>query len=122
MGTSGPQSLAAEEPHRGHRTTDRARRAGRKFARTQVERCRELTALIRELDPLVTRLAPTLVALCGCATLTAAKIIGATAGVERFEAESIRVLKRRLSDVVHRALLADIDPANTRTKATVTAA
>jgi hypothetical protein len=38
------------------------------------------------------------------------------------KAESIRVLKRRLSDVVYRALLADIDRADTRTKATVTAA
>ena len=119
------------------------------------------------------RRAPTLIELCGCATLTAAKILGETAGVERFrsrhayahhngtapvpvwsgnrerhrlsrtgnrqlntalhriaitqaryhppareflqrrraggdtKAESIRALKRRLSDVVYRALLAD---------------
>lgn len=63
-----------------------------RLARTQVERCRELTAQIRELDrelePLVTRLAPTLVAICGCATLTAAKIIGETAGVERFRSRN----------------------------------
>jgi transposase len=32
--------------------------------------------------------------------------------------ESIRVLKRRLSDVVYRALLADVDRADTLTKAT----
>jgi len=163
-----------------------------RLARTHLQRCRELTAQIRELDrelePLVTRLAPTLVALCGCATLTAAKIIGETAGVERFHSrhafarhngtapvpvwssnrrrsrlsrtgnrqlnaalhriaitqahyqpqarellkrrratgdtktESIRVLKRRLSDVVYRALLADVDRADTLTKATVAAA
>ena len=163
-----------------------------RLARTHVERCRELTAQIRELDrelePLVTRLAPTLVALCGCATLTAAKIIGETAGVERFRSrhafarhngtapvpvwssnrhrfrlsrtgnrqlnaalhriaitqahyhpqarellqrrraagdtktESIRVLKRRLSDVVYRALLADVDRADRPTTATVAAA
>jgi len=59
-----------------------------RLARTHVERCRELTSQIRELDrelePLVARPAPALVALCGCATLTAAKIIGETAGVERF--------------------------------------
>jgi transposase len=148
-----------------------------RLARIQVERCRELTGQIREVDqelePLVAQLAPTLVELCGCATLTAAKIIGETAGVDRFHSrhafarhngtapvpvwssnrhryrlsrtgnrqlnaalhriaitqahyhpqarellqrrraagdtktESIRVLKRRLSDVVYRALLAD---------------
>ncbi|MHA6781112.1 IS110 family transposase [Pseudonocardia saturnea] len=43
-----------------------------RLARTHVERCRELTSQIRELDrelePLVTQLAPALVALCGCAT------------------------------------------------------
>ena len=128
----------------------------------------------------VARLAPTLLAVCGCATLTAAKIIGETADVNRFrsrhsyarhngtapvpvwsgnrhrhrlsrignrqlnaalhriaitqahyhpdareflqrrrtagdtKAESIRVLKRRLSDVVYRALLADaVPPAST---------
>jgi transposase len=32
----------------------------------------------------VTRLAPTLLAVCGCATLTAAKIIGETADIMRF--------------------------------------
>jgi len=150
-----------------------------RLAHTHVERCRELTMQIRELDrelePLVTRLAPTLLALCGCATLTAAKIIGETAGIQRFRSrhafarhngtapvpvwssnrhrhrlsrtgnrqlnaalhriaitqahyhpqarellqrrraagdtktESIRVLKRRLSDVIYRALLADVD-------------
>jgi transposase len=117
-----------------------------------------------------------LLELCGCATLTAAKIVGETAGVRRFrsrhafarhngtaplpvwsgnrerhrlsrsgnrqinaalhriaitqahyhpearaflerrritgdtKAESIRVLKRRLSDIVYRALLADAEP------------
>jgi transposase len=155
-----------------------------RLARTLVERCRELTVQIhdldRELEPLVARLAPTLLAVCGCATLTAAKIIGETADVNRFrsrhsyarhngtapvpvwsgnrhrhrlsrignrqlnaalhriaitqahyhpdareflqrrrtagdtKAESIRVLKRRLSDVVYRALLADaVPPAST---------
>src|SRR4051812_48713968 len=55
-----------------------------RLARIQVERCRELTGQIREVDrelePLVAQLAPTLVELCGCATLTAAKIIGEAAG------------------------------------------
>ena len=133
----------------------------------------EIAELDHELEPLVARLAPALIELCGCATLTAAKILGETAGVERFrsrhayarhngtapvpvwsgnrerhrlsrtgnrqlntalhriaitqaryhppareflqrrraggdtKAESIRALKRRLSDVVYQALLAD---------------
>jgi transposase len=157
-----------------------------RLARALVERCRELTRQIhdldRELEPLVARLAPTLVAICGCATLTAAKIIGETADVTRFRSrhayarhngtapvpvwsgnrhrhrlsrignrqlnaalhriaitqahyhtdareflqrrratgdtktESIRALKRRLSDVVYRALLADTDPTGSTAK------
>jgi len=148
-----------------------------RLARALLERCRmlseEIAELDHELEPLVARLAPALIDLCGCATLTAAKILGETAGVERFrsrhayarhngtapvpvwsgnrerhrlsrtgnrqlntalhriaitqaryhppareflqrrraggdtKAESIRALKRRLSDVVYRALLAD---------------
>jgi transposase len=148
-----------------------------RLARALLERCRmlseEIAELDHELEPLVARLAPALIELCGCATLTAAKILGETASVERFrsrhayarhngtapvpvwsgnrerhrlsrtgnrqlntalhrmaitqaryhppareflqrrrasgdtKAESIRALKRRLSDVVYRALLAD---------------
>jgi transposase len=157
-----------------------------RIARELVERCRTLTIEInqleREVSELVTTLAPTLLAICGCGALTAAKILAETAGVERFKSpdaytrhngtaplpvwssnrsrhrlsrsgnrqlnaalhrialtqarlhpgaqallarrrangdgglEALRVLKRRLSDVVYRALLAD---ANTHT-ATVT--
>ena len=149
-----------------------------RLARTLVERCRELTSQIAELDrelsDLVSQLAPTLLALCGCATLTAAKIVDETAGTDRFRSrhafaphngtapvpvwssnrarhrlsrtgnrqlnaaihriaitqahydpqaieflarrraagdsklESIRALKRRLSDVVYRALRTDL--------------
>jgi transposase len=163
-----------------------------RLARTMVERCSQLTAQIRDLDhelePLVTTLAPTLLELCGCATLTAAKIVGETAGVERFRSrhafarhngtapipvwssnrerhrlsrignrqlntalhriaitqahyhppareflqrrraagdtktESIRALKRRLSDAVYRALLADVDHATTDEPINATAA
>jgi transposase len=148
-----------------------------RIARELVDRCRDLTTEInqleREIGALVETLAPTLLAICGCGTLTAAKILGETAGVERFKSsdayarhngsapvpvwssnrtrhrlsrsgnrqlnaalhrialtqarlhpearallarrrangdgglEAIRVLKRRLSDVVYRALLAD---------------
>lgn len=152
-----------------------------RLARTLIERCQQLTtqihALDQELKPLVTQLAPHLLAICGCATLTAAKIIGETADVTRFrsrhayarhngtapvpvwsgnrqrhrlsrignrqlnsalhriaitqahyhadareflqrrraggdtKAESVRALKRHLSDAVYRALLADANQA-----------
>jgi len=148
-----------------------------RLARALVTRCRELTveirALEREIATLARRLAPSLLAICGCGSLTAAKIVGETAGVERFRSadayarhngtaplpvssagalhhrlsrtgnrqlnaalyrialtqaqwhpqakaliarrraqgdsgrEALRVLKRRLSDVVYRALRAD---------------
>ncbi len=52
------------------------------------QRCRELTveinALETEITTLVEQLAPSLLAICGCGPLTAAKIVGETAGVERF--------------------------------------
>jgi transposase len=148
-----------------------------RLARQLVERCRQLTAEIRALEReiavLVPALAPSLLAIPGCAALTAAKIVGETAGIERFRSpdayarhngtaplpvssagiprhrlsrtgnrqlnaalyrialtqsqwhpdakaliarrkaqrdsprEALRVLKRRLSDVVYRALKAD---------------
>jgi transposase len=148
-----------------------------RFARELVERCLELTVQIRSLEQEITAgictLAPSLLAICGCGALTAAKIVGETAGVERFRSsaayarhngtaplpvssagrvhhrlsrtgnrqlnaaiyrialtqtqwhpqakaliarrraqgdsprEALRVLKRRLSDVVYRALRAD---------------
>jgi transposase len=148
-----------------------------RLARELIERCRQLTVEIRSLEAEITArictLAPSLLAICGCAALTAAKIVGETAGVERFRSsaayarhngtaplpvssagrvhhrlsrtgnrqlnaaiyrialtqtqwhpqakaliarrraqgdsprEALRVLKRRLSDVVYRALRAD---------------
>jgi transposase len=148
-----------------------------RLARELVLSCRQLTAQIhdldRELEAMVAQLAPALLSICGCATLTAAKILGETADVRRFRsrhafarhngtaplpvwssnhprhrlsrsgnrqinaaihriaitqahwhkparqlldrhrdsgknnAESIRILKRRLSDVVYQALLRD---------------
>jgi transposase len=54
-------------------------------------RCRELTIRANELErritPIVRRLAPSLLALPGCAALSAAKIVGETAGVERFRSK-----------------------------------
>lgn len=148
-----------------------------RLARELAGRCRELTveihALEQEIAERVSTLAPSLLAICGCSFLTAAKIVGETAGIERFRSadayarhngtaplpvssagrvhhrlsrtgnrqlnaalyrialtqtqwhpdaktmiarrraqgdsprEALRVLKRRLSDVVYRALLAD---------------
>jgi len=152
-----------------------------RLARVLIEDCRRLTdqiqALDEELQATVKQLAPALLNICGCAALTAAKIIGETADVRRFrsrhafarhngtaplpvwssnrprhrlsrtgnrqlnaaihriaitqahyhgparqllerrreggknKAESLRILKRRLSDAVYRALLADANLA-----------
>jgi transposase len=148
-----------------------------RLARELTARCHQLTLQIeqlgREITTRVTKLAPTLLTICGCGPLTAAKIIGETAGIDRFRSsaayarhngtaplpvasagaarhrlsrtgnrqlntalyrialtqsqwhppakaliarrtatgntkrEALRVLKRRLSDVVYRALQAD---------------
>jgi len=52
---------------------------------------RALTAEIDELEAefteLVKHLAPSLLAICGCGPLTAAKILGETAGVDRFRSK-----------------------------------
>lgn len=155
-----------------------------RLARELVERCIELgiqiVALEREIAVHVETCAPALLSICGCGTLTAAKIVGETAGIERFRSpdayarhngtaplpvssaqrphhrlsrtgnrqlnaalyrialtqsqwhpaakellarrratgdskrEALRVLKRRLSDVVYRAQLKDAQQALTR--------
>jgi transposase len=59
-----------------------------RIARELVIRIRELTcsidALEREIGRLVARLAPALLSLAGCGPLTAAKLVGETAGIGRF--------------------------------------
>jgi transposase len=59
-----------------------------RLARELIDRCHQLTEQIQALDddlaPLVKQLAPALLEICGCGTLTAAKIIGETADVRRF--------------------------------------
>jgi transposase len=152
-----------------------------RLARGLVDRCRELTVQINqltaEITALVVTLAPSLLEIPGCGAITAAKIVGETAGIERFHSkdayarhtgsapmpvwssnktrhrlsrtgnrqlnaalhrialtqahwhqpaivmiqrrkaggdsglEALRVLKRRLSDVVYAALRADISNA-----------
>jgi transposase len=62
-----------------------------RLARTLVSRCRDLTLeidqLTDEITELVERLAPSLIAIPGCGALTAAKIVGETAGIERFKSK-----------------------------------
>jgi len=62
-----------------------------RLARVLVARCREITSeidqLTGEITELVERLAPSLIAIPGCGALTAAKIVGETAGVTRFKSK-----------------------------------
>lgn len=63
-----------------------------RIARELVIRIRELTRTIndleREIGRLVADLAPSLLALVGCGPLTAAKLIGETAGIGRFRSKA----------------------------------
>ena len=63
-----------------------------RIARDLTERCRTLTAEInaleRELTTLTAELAPELLALPGCGALTAACLVGETAGALRFASEA----------------------------------
>ncbi len=94
--------LGIAEP--GARSLDRAvvvadletRLAGRaepaaRLARDILGRLRDLTSAIRslerEIEALVVALAPTLLALPGCGSLTAAKIVGEAAGISRFRSK-----------------------------------
>jgi transposase len=61
------------------------------LARRLIDRCRELTTEIDDLEKIITvrvkKLAPSLLAIRGCGPLTAAKILGETAGVARFKSK-----------------------------------
>jgi transposase len=63
-----------------------------RIARELIGRIRELTRTIndleREISRLVAAMAPSLLALTGCGPLTAAKLIGETAGVSRFRSRA----------------------------------
>jgi transposase len=63
-----------------------------RLASELVGRVRELTAAInrleREIDALVRPLAPSLLELTGCGALTAAKLVGETAGASRFRSRA----------------------------------
>lgn len=73
-----------------HLTTALATRDGlvARLARQLTTRCGELTTEIVELTleiaARVSTLAPSLLAICGCGPLTAAKLIAETAGITRF--------------------------------------
>lgn len=60
-----------------------------RLARELASRCqtltREINTLEQEITTLVTTLAPTLLEIHGCGALTAAKILGETAGIDRFK-------------------------------------
>ena len=62
-----------------------------RLARSLVDRLRMMTLEINQIDDeiaeLVEELAPALIAIVGCGTLTAAKIHGETAGVARFKSK-----------------------------------
>ena len=62
-----------------------------RLARGLLERCRALTQqiieLTTEITTLVTDMAPSLIAIPGCGAITAAKILGETAGVDRFRSK-----------------------------------
>lgn len=62
------------------------------LARELVDRCRQLTGRInqleRQLRGLVGPLAPSLLELDGCGALTAAKLLGETAGISRFRSRA----------------------------------
>ena len=63
-----------------------------RLARDLVRRISELTVTIdgleREIARLVSDLTPSLLALSGCGPLTAAKLVGETAGIERFRSKA----------------------------------
>lgn len=62
-----------------------------RLSRELVARCREITARVGDLETeiqlLVAPLSPTLLAVNGCGVLSAAKIIGETAGTQRFHSK-----------------------------------
>ena len=63
-----------------------------RITRSLVERCRSLTieidALERELGGLMVQLAPSLLALQGCGSLTAAKLVGEVGDIRRFRSRA----------------------------------
>lgn len=63
-----------------------------RIARELVDRSRELTVRANELErgitPIVKELAPALLALAGCGAMSAAKIVGETAGAGRFSSRA----------------------------------
>ena len=63
-------------------------RIGRELVRRISELSRRANELERELEALVRSEAPSLLELIGCGTLTAAKLVGETAGASRFASDA----------------------------------
>ena len=63
-------------------------RVCRDLVRSIKERCKRASELEREIAALVRAKAPELLALPGCGSLSAAKILAETAGVERFDSDA----------------------------------
>ena len=85
--------ITARWQNRLARRLARAEQSARvQIARDELRRIRDLTssidALQRDLASLVATLAPRLLAECGCGVLTAAKLIGEIAGVQRFATDA----------------------------------
>ncbi|WP_265566960.1 transposase [Streptomyces hygroscopicus] len=63
-----------------------------RLARQLLAGCQELTTIVRELEAeitvLISRLAPALLEIPGCGALTAAEVLGKTAGIARFKSKS----------------------------------
>jgi transposase len=85
-------SSACWQQRVGGRLARAAQTARVRVARDELRRVRELTrsiaALQRELAVLVTALAPQLLAEPGCGVLTAAKLLGEIAGIDRFTSDA----------------------------------
>lgn len=63
-------------------------RVSRELVRAIRERAKRATELEREIGEMVRAQAPQLLALPGCGTLTAAKLLAETAGAERFDSDA----------------------------------
>jgi len=85
--------IAVHWPERLASRLARAQQTARvRIARDELRRIRELTrtinALEQELSVLVAQVAPRLLAERGCGVLTAAKLVGEIAGIQRFQTDS----------------------------------
>ncbi|MDA8202314.1 MAG: IS110 family transposase [Chloroflexi bacterium] len=86
--TLGRAHVLAELDRRLEPVPGAVARLGRQLVKLICELSTSINRLEREIDALVDPLAPTLLALQGCGRLSAAKLVGETAGVARFRTRS----------------------------------